>query len=147
MTNDEPNGNDEARMKQPENTDAARGRGPATSGKRAFDLEQRTAKFGEAAIAFAKRIPVAPVTTPIITQLVAAATSVGANYSEADDAESRKDFRHKIAICKKEARESKHWLRMVAAAAPNLAQEARALWAEAKELHLIFSAIRRSTKT
>ena len=114
--------------------------------KKPYDLEERTARFGEAIIAFAKRIPVTPVTMRVIPQLVAAGTSVGANYSEADDAESKKDFRHKIGICRKEARESKHWLRMVAAAVPELKEDARELWCEAKELHLIFAAIRRNTK-
>jgi four helix bundle protein len=66
---------------------------------------------------------------------------VGANYCEADDAVSKKDFRHKISICKKEARETKYWLRMIAAAEDTAKQEARIHWQEAKELHLIFSAI------
>src|SRR5258708_5291656 len=113
-------------------------------GKRKFDLEERTARFGEAAIAFAKRIPVTPVTKGMIGQFVDAGTSIGANYSEADDAESKKDFRHKISICRKESRETKHWLRMIAAAVPELADDARTLWLEAKELNLIFAAIVRS---
>lgn len=75
-----------------------------------FDLEERTAKFGEAVIKFANSIPKNAVTLPIITQLVKSGTSIGANYCEADDAESKKDFNHKIGICKKEARETKHWL-------------------------------------
>ena len=75
-----------------------------------YDLEERTAKFSEDMIKFAKKIPVNLVTTRIIPQLVAAGTSMGANYCEADDAESGKDFKHKIGICKKEARETKYWL-------------------------------------
>ena len=106
-----------------------------------YDLEERTAKFGEAIIEFAKKIPVNQVTQRIIPQFVAAGTSVGANYCEADDAESGRDFKHKIGICKKEARESKFWLRMTAKAVPELSEEARTLWQEAKELHLIFNAI------
>ena len=69
----------------------------------------------------------------------ASGTSMGSNYCEADDAESSKDFIHKIGICKKEARETKHWLRMIAVAVPELKEEARVLWQEAKELHLIFN--------
>jgi len=122
------------------------GQRPDGKGKKPYDLEERTARFGEAVIAFAKRMPQTPVTTRIIPQLVGAGTSVGANYAEADDAESKKDFRHKIGICRKEARESKHWLRMVAAAVPEMKEDARKLWREAKELHLIFVAIRRNTK-
>ncbi len=76
-----------------------------------YDLEERTARFGENVIKFCKKIPRGPITDPLITQLTKSGTSIGANYSEADDAESRQDFNHKIGICKKESRESKHWLR------------------------------------
>lgn len=116
--------------------------------RRTFDLEERTARFGEAVIAFARRIAGSPVTGSLISQLVRSATSVGANYCEADDAVSKKEFRKNINTCRKEARESKHWLRMMAAALPDdpeLKSEARTLWQEAKELHLIFSRIFRTT--
>lgn len=109
--------------------------------KKKYDLEERTAKLGEEVIKFAKKIPRTPVTIPLIEQLVKAGTSVGANYCEADDAESKRDFQHKIGICKKESREAKHWLRMIAVAVPELKKEARALWQEAKELNLIFNSI------
>ncbi len=114
--------------------------------KRVFDLEERTAKFGEAIVNFAKKVPVNPVTVPLIGQLVHAGTSVGANYCEADDAGSRKEFRYRISLCKRESRETKHWLRMIAAASNDLADEARVHWREAKELHLIFAAIYRGKK-
>ncbi|MEK7654158.1 MAG: four helix bundle protein [Patescibacteria group bacterium] len=106
-----------------------------------YDLEERTAKFGEETIKFAKTIPDNLITKRIVPQLVASSTSLGANYCEADDAESSKDFVHKLGICKKEARETKHWLRMVAIASPELRDQSRVLWQEAKELHLIFNAI------
>ncbi len=109
--------------------------------KRKYDLEERTAKFGENIINFAKKIPVNEVTKRVIPQLVAAGTSVGANYCEADDAESGKDFKHKIGIAKKEARESKYWFRIIVVAVPELKQDARVLWKEANELNLIFNAI------
>jgi four helix bundle protein len=108
-----------------------------------FDLEERTAKLGEAIIAFAKRVPINLITTPLVAQLVRAGTSVDANYVEADDADSKKDFRFKIGLCRREARETKHWLRMIVAASPQMREEARPLWQEAKELNLIFGAIRR----
>ena len=106
-----------------------------------YDLEERTAKFGEEIIKFSKKIPVNPVTQRIIPQLVGSGTSMGANYCEADDAESGKDFKHKIGICKKEARETKHWLRMIATANPDKSAECRKLWQESQELTLIFSKI------
>ena len=112
-------------------------------GKSQFDLEERTAQFGEAVVVFAKRVPVNLVTSPLISQLVRAATSIGANYLEADDADTKKEFRHRIGIARREARETKHQLRMIVAAEPQLRDEARPLWTEAKELNLIFGAIRR----
>src|SRR5260370_41953613 len=112
--------------------------------RRVYDLEERTARFGEAVIDFAKTIPHNSVTSRIITQLVGAATSVGANYVEADDAISKKEFLKNIGTCRKEAREVKHFLRMTLRAVPELEPKSRTLWLEAKELHLIFSKIRRS---
>lgn len=109
--------------------------------QRKFDLEERTAKFGEEIIKFCRLLPKNEITLPIINQLVKCGTSTGANYCEADDAESRKDFKHKIGICKKETREAKHFLRMSAVAAPGMKEQARKLWVEAKELNLIFNSI------
>jgi four helix bundle protein len=101
--------------------------------------------FGETVVRFARTIPKNPVTVPLISQIVRSGTSVAANYCEADDAVSKKDFKNKIATCRKEAPETKLWLRMVAAAEPDLKVEARKLWQEAKELHLIFAAIWRKS--
>jgi four helix bundle protein len=106
-----------------------------------YDLEERTARFGESIIDFVKTLPNNVINRELIGQMVRAGTSVGANYNEADGAESKKDFRHKIAICKKESKESKHWLRMIARANPDRADECRPLWGEAQELTLIFSSI------
>jgi len=111
-----------------------------------YDLEERTAKFGENVIKFCQKIPKGVITNPLITQLIKAGTSVGANYSEADDAESKQDFKHKIGICKKEARESKHFIRMIVVADPSLREEAKILWKEAKELNLIFNSIYKKVK-
>jgi len=84
------------------------------------------------------------VTLPLINQLVRCGTSIGANYCEADDAMSKKELRKNIGTCKKEARETKHFIRMIAAAEPSMKGNARPLWQEAKELHLIFAKIHRS---
>ena len=111
---------------------------------RVYDLEERTATFGEAVIDFAKQIPQNAVTSRLISQLVGAATSIGANYVEADDAVSKKDFLKSIGTCRKEARETKHFLRMIVRAVPELKPQARTLWLESKELNLIFSKIWRS---
>ena len=118
---------------------------PNDQPKAAFDLEERTAVFGEDVIRFAKIIPLNAVTVPLVSQIVRSSTSLGANYCEADDAGTKKDFKYRIGICRKEARETKHWLRMIAAATPEHKVEARKLWQEAKELHLIFAAIWRKS--
>jgi four helix bundle protein len=118
---------------------------PKSGRKPEFDLEERTARFGEAVIQFAKGLPKTPVTVPLVGQAVRSGTSIGANYCEADDAVSKKDFKNKIGTCRKEARETKHWLRMIAAAEPELKDEARKLWHEARELHLILAAIWRKS--
>ena len=106
-----------------------------------YDLEERTGLFGERVIRFARRLPRDLVTESLIPQFVRAGTSVGANYCEADNAGSKKEFRYRISICKRESRETRHWLRMIAAAVPQMKGEARSLWREATELNLIFAVI------
>ena len=108
-----------------------------------FDLEERAARFGEAIIRFSKRIPRDPTNNRLIDQLVGCGTSVGANYCEANEAVSKKDFRNTVGRCVKEAKETKFFLRMVAASEPQLAEEARNLYREANELLLILSSMRR----
>lgn len=110
---------------------------------RPFELEERTAQFGEAIVRFAKKVPRHPANDRLISQLVGCGTSVGANYCEADERVSKKDFRNTIGRCVKEAKESKYFLRMIAASEPSLTADARKLFREAKELHLIFASIYR----
>ena len=106
-----------------------------------YDLEERTAVFGENIIDFAKILPLNIVNKSLISQVIRSATSIGANYMEADGAESKKDFRHKIALCKKESKETKHWMRMIARANKDKKDICKKLWSEAQELTLIFSSI------
>ena len=114
--------------------------------KKKYDLEERTAKFSEEIIDFCKLIKQSVITIPIISQLIKAGTSIGANYCEADCAESKKDFEHKLGICKKESKETKYWLRMTARAVPEVKDESKRLWKEANELNLIFSSIVNKSK-
>lgn len=107
-----------------------------------YDLEERTAKFGESVIRFTKTLPRNEITRPLINQIVRSATSIGANYMEANQASSKKDFRNKI--CRKESNETKHWLRMISCAVAEKADDCRVLWKEAHELTLIFSKITKS---
>ena len=106
-----------------------------------YDLEERTAVFSENIIELCKKVPKNTITIPIIDQLIRSGTSIGANYHEANGASSKKDFKNKIFICKKEAKETKYWLRLIAKAADELKEEARIIWREAQELTLIFSKI------
>jgi len=107
---------------------------------REYDLAERTTRFAQQIVTFAGKMPRTPVTTPIITQLVRAGTSVGANNREANESVSLKEFRNKIGYCKKEANETKYWLQIMATAVPEMKDDARELWREADELHRIFAA-------
>ncbi len=114
--------------------------------KNKYDLEERTAKFGESTIKFCRTLNQDAIVRPLISQLIRSATSIGANYMEANSASSRKDFRNKIFICKKEAQETKHWLRMLTQATPEHKDELAKLWQEVQELTLIFQKITTSLK-
>jgi len=115
--------------------------------KQKFDLEERTIKFSEQIIEFLKHLPQDTITKPLISQLVRSATSIGANYSEAEEANSKKDFINKVAIAKKETRETKYWLRIMSSTLPETKEQARVLWKEAQELNLILAAIIRSASS
>jgi four helix bundle protein len=106
-----------------------------------YDLEERCAKFGEDVIKFCKTIKINEFTKPLINQIIRSATSVGANYMEANQASSKKDFQNKIRISQKEANESKHWLRMISTADELHQEKCRELWKESHALTLIFATI------
>ena len=106
-----------------------------------YNLEDRTAKFGEDIIDFCKSINQDSINKPLINQLVRSATSIGANYMEANGASSKQDFKNKIFICKKESQETKHWLRMITKSNPEKTEQTRKLWQECQELVLIFGKI------
>ena len=109
-----------------------------------YNLEERTAVFGEEMIKFCRTIKPDNIVSPIINQVVRSGTSIGANYMEANQGCSKKDFKNKIRTCQKEANETKHWLRMMATALPERKNECRKLWKEAHELTLIFAKISKS---
>ena len=115
-------------------------------GNARYDLAERTASFGEASIRFTRQLGLDAVTSPLISQLVRSSTSIGANYVEADEAGTKKEFRYRISVCKRETKETKHWLRMIAVAvADSHKSEARVLWKEADELSRIFASIYRKS--
>lgn len=107
-----------------------------------YDLEERTAKFGSEVVKFCKKLQKELIMKPIISQLIRSAISIGANYCEANNASSRKDFRNKIFICKKESQETKYWLRISSDCLnKDQKEKARILWKECQELTMIFQKI------
>jgi four helix bundle protein len=112
-----------------------------SNNSKSYDLEERTAKFGECVIIFCKAVSQDTISKPLISQIIRSSTSIGANYMEANGASSKKDFKNKICICKKESQETKHWLRMIAVCLPERKEEIRKLWQEAQELTMIFQKI------
>jgi|SRR3989344_5863741 len=112
-----------------------------TQTNKIFNLEERTAVFGETIISFCRSIKRDNITAPLISQLVRSSTSIGANYCEANNASSKRDFRNKIFICKKESQETKHWLRIFAHAVPEKQSEITKLGNECQQLLMIFQKI------
>lgn len=106
-----------------------------------YNLEERTAVFSENIIAFCKSIKQDIITRPLVSQLIRSGTSIGANYCEANNASSKKDFRNKIFICKKEAQETKYWLRIMSSCVPEKKDELRKNWQETQELTMIFQKV------
>ena len=106
-----------------------------------YDLLERVTLFSEKMIDLCKKAPKDIVTEPIIKQLIRSGTSIGANYSEANGASSKLDFKNKIYICKKEAMETKYWLRLLSKSSNELSNDCRVLWKECHEFTLIFSKI------
>jgi len=111
-----------------------------------YDLEERTAKFGSAVIGFCKNLAQDAISRPLISQIIRSATSIGANYVEANGASSRKDFTNKIYICKKESQETRHWLKMLVECFPEKQEQIKTLMNECHELILIFQKISSSLK-
>lgn len=109
--------------------------------KKPVDLETRTTNFSKEVLLFIKTLPFNELTKSILAQLIRSVTSIGANYMEADGAESKKDFRHSISRCKKEAKESRYWFHMLAVVLPEHSAKLREFWKESEELIRIFGAI------
>jgi len=110
------------------------------------ELEQRTKRFALKVIAFVSKLPKGKITDVLGYQLLKAGTSVGGNYREANRAQSRNDFIHKIAIVEKESAESEYWLELFDDSNIGEVTERRWLLSEAGELLAIFTAVGRSTK-
>jgi four helix bundle protein len=111
-------------------------------GAKPHDLEDRTFEFAQSVRAFVRQLPRTVSNTEDVKQLVRASGSVAANWIEADEALSKKDFLMRVKICRKEAKESRLFLRLVDAGLAKSNVVAReTLTTEARELTLIFSSI------
>jgi four helix bundle protein len=111
-----------------------------------YDLEDRTKKFSKELIDFLKNIEQNCFNKNTISQLIRSATSIGANYHEANGAVSDKDFFNKISICRKEAKETEYWIELLAEASPEHKTQLRIFLAKAHEFVLIFGTIFYSQK-
>jgi len=113
----------------------------STTTKHKFDLEERTLEFAKRIIRLCKQLPQTVINKEIVAQLIRASGSVGANYREANDSLSKKDFIYRIKISRKEAKESHYWLELLQEANPEYEEDVMKLLTEAVELRKIFSAI------
>ena len=109
-----------------------------------FDLEERTLEFAKRIVHLAKSLKRDPVNDMLSGQVARSGTSPGANYREANETETKKDFNHKIMICRKEAKETEYWLILIIEANPELKARIDPLLQEARELVKIFASIGRS---
>lgn len=114
--------------------------------KKPYDLEKRTLEFAKAVVRFCKSLPKETINFQLISQLIRSSGSVGANYIEANEALSKKDFLHRVKISRKEAKETIYWLEIILEANPNHEEEANKLIVEATELKKILSSIIEKSK-
>ncbi len=110
------------------------------------ELEQRTKRFALRVIGFVAELPKSKVNDVLGYQLLKSGTSIGANYREANRAESRNDFIHKIGVVEKEAAETQYWLELSQEARLGSTQERQWLLQESGELLAIFTSIGKTTK-
>ncbi len=111
-----------------------------------YDLEDRTFAYAKRVIAFIRNLSKTIANVEVMKQLVRASGSVGANYIEANEAVSRNDFKYRIKICRKEAKESRYWLRLLELRDAEQEEERQALVQEATELMKIFGSILQKSK-
>jgi len=109
--------------------------------KKRYDLEERTFRFARSVIDFIGVLPKTIINTEIIKQVIRSSGSVGANYIEANEALSKKDFTFRIKICRKEAKETLYWLKLLDVKGNSISQKQQALIGEVTELMKIFGSI------
>ena len=111
-----------------------------------YDLEDRTLEFGKRIIRLCQNLPKNGINFKLIDQITHSGASIGANYREANETETKKDFQFRIRICRKETKETTYWLQLIPEANPTLTEKINPLIQETKELIKIFAAILEKTK-
>lgn len=111
-----------------------------------YDLEERTLEFGKRIIHLAKALPKNTINFKLMNQFIRSGTSMGANYREANETETKKDFKFRIRICRKEGKETIYWLKLVIEANPEFEERIKPLLQETSELIKIFAAILEKSK-
>jgi len=111
-----------------------------------YDLEERTLKFAKEVIEFVKPLPKTTANVEIAKQVIRSSSSVGANYIEANESLSKKDFVMRIKICRKEAKESIYWFKLTEIKTPESEGKRKALIDESTQLVKIFSSIVEKSK-
>jgi len=111
-----------------------------------YDLEERTLRFAKEVIEFVTTLPKTVANIEMMKQLIRSSGSVGSNYIEANEALSKKDFAVRIKICRKEAKESRYWLRLIEVREEDAEKRRQSLINEATELMKIFGSIVEKTK-
>jgi four helix bundle protein len=112
-----------------------------TQNSKQYDLEDRTLEYGKRIIHLCKALPKNVVNFKLIDQVVRSGTSLGANYREANETETKKDFSFRIRICRKESKETIYWLNLIIEANPDFKERIQPLLQETSELLKIFAAI------
>ena len=106
-----------------------------------YDLEERTLRFAKEVIGFVSILPKTMANSEIMKQIIRSSGSVGANYIEANEALSKKDFAMRVKICRKKAKESRYWLKLIEVGGEDTEKERQSLINEATELMKIFGSI------
>jgi four helix bundle protein len=109
--------------------------------KKPYNLEKRTLEFAKAIIRLCKKLPQNTINFKITGQLIDSSGSVGANYREANEALSKKDFTYRMRISRKECKETTYWSRLLKEANPDFSREIEGHIKESQELRNIFSSI------
>ena len=112
-----------------------------THNNKRYDLDERTLNFSKRIINLAKSLPKNQINFNLVSQIIRSGTSVGANYREANETSTRKDFLYRARICRKEAKETLYWLNLINESNPTFIKRTKLLSQETTELIKIFAAI------